>query len=71
MTAKSDWDLAGADLIVGEAGGRVTTAAGTAFRYNRASIRHASVIAAGASLHPVLIGLLEDASSRDGVGSDR
>ena len=66
MTAKSDWDLAGADLIVGEAGGRVTTAAGSPFRYNRVSVRHLSVIAAGASLHSVLLRLLESEAS----GSD-
>lgn len=55
MTAKSDWDIAAAELIVSEAGGRVTTAAGGAFRYNRASVRHPSVIAAGANLHRELV----------------
>lgn len=59
MTEKSDWDIAAADLIVGEAGGRTTTASGAALRYNRVSIRHPSVIAAGARLHSVLLGLLE------------
>ena len=69
MTAKSDWDLAAADLIVREAGGQVTTAAGAAFRYNRASIRHPSVIAAGAGLHPVLVGLLESDATAEEAGS--
>ncbi len=67
MTAKSDWDIAAADLIVREAGGRATTAAGTAFRYNRASIRHPSVIAAGASLHSVLLDLLEGGAGGGGA----
>ena len=65
MTAKSDWDLAAADLIVREAAGRATTATGAAFRYNRASLRHPSVIAAGARLHAVLLDLLERDSGGD------
>ena len=63
MTAKSDWDIAAADLIVAEAGGRVTTAAGGRFRYNRASVRHPSVIAAGASLHRELLRRLESGNA--------
>jgi myo-inositol-1(or 4)-monophosphatase len=46
LSEKSDWDLAAADLIVREAGGRVTTAAGAALRYNAPSPRHTSLLAA-------------------------
>jgi myo-inositol-1(or 4)-monophosphatase len=59
MTEKSDWDIAAAELIVSEAGGRATTAAGGCFRYNRISVRHPSVIAAGPALHRELIGHLD------------
>ena len=31
LTAKHDWDLAAADIIVGEAGGKVTTRDGACF----------------------------------------
>ncbi|MEM7566807.1 MAG: 3'(2'),5'-bisphosphate nucleotidase CysQ [Pseudomonadota bacterium] len=42
-----DWDLAAAELIVAEAGGRVTDAHGAGLAYNRADVRHPPVIAAG------------------------
>ena len=51
---KSDWDLAAAELLVTEAGGRVTTTAGMRFRYNRESTRHQSCIAANPVLHAAL-----------------
>lgn len=51
---KSDWDLAAAELLVTEAGGRVTTTAGERFRYNRESTRHQSCIAANPVLHAAL-----------------
>jgi len=46
-----DWDLAAADLLVQEAGGRLTDLAGTPIRYNRDSTRHPALIAAPAALH--------------------
>ena len=58
LNAKSDWDIAAAELIVTEAGGCVTTAAGAGLRYNGADPRHPSVIAAGPALHAALIRLL-------------
>ena len=54
LNGKSDWDLAAADLLVTEAGGRVTTTAGEPFRYNRESIRHQTCIAANPALHTAL-----------------
>ncbi|MCX8281174.1 3'(2'),5'-bisphosphate nucleotidase CysQ [Phyllobacterium sp. 0TCS1.6C] len=49
-----DWDLAAADLILSEAGGRVLTAAGEALTYGRhdaerGDYRHGALVASGAS----------------------
>lgn len=55
LSAKRDWDLAAGDLIVREAGGRVTTHCGAALRYNGRETIQPSVVAAGPALHPVLI----------------
>ncbi|NLH81950.1 MAG: hypothetical protein GX458_14030 [Phyllobacteriaceae bacterium] len=41
-----DWDLAAADLLVHEAGGRFTVANGEPLRYNRSDPRHPALIAA-------------------------
>ena len=54
LGGKSDWDLAAAELLVTEAGGRITTTAGERFRYNRESIRHRTCIAANPALHAAL-----------------
>ena len=58
LAGKSDWDLAAAELLVSEAGGRVTDPSGEPFQYNRESIRHPGVIAAGPKLHAVLMATL-------------
>ena len=50
-----DWDLAAADLIVREAGGRVTDLAGNSLVYNRADPVHGELAAAGAVLHSRVI----------------
>jgi myo-inositol-1(or 4)-monophosphatase len=50
-----DWDLAAADLILREAGGRVTDLAGNPLVYNRADPVHGELAAAGAPLHPLVI----------------
>jgi len=42
----SDWDLAAADLLVQEAGGRLTDLSGQGVRYNQAVTRHPALIAA-------------------------
>ncbi|MEQ8266399.1 MAG: 3'(2'),5'-bisphosphate nucleotidase CysQ [Parvibaculum sp.] len=54
LNGKSDWDLAAADLILHEAGGRMTTHSGEIFLYNRASTRHPSLLAAGPALYDAL-----------------
>ncbi len=50
-----DWDLAAADLIVSEAGGTVTTLDGAKLAYNRPRPVHATLVVAGADLHPSLL----------------
>ncbi|WP_342643036.1 3'(2'),5'-bisphosphate nucleotidase CysQ [Rhodoligotrophos ferricapiens] len=47
----SDWDIAGAHLVVTEAGGIVTTLSGEIPRYNQIRTRHAGVVASGPALH--------------------
>ncbi len=53
LSPKSDWDLAGAHLVLAEAGGRITDGAGAALSYHGAA--HRSVVAASPALHGKLI----------------
>lgn len=55
LSAKHDWDLAAADIIVREAGGVVTTHTGARFGYNRTTTLQPSVVAAGPVLHAQLM----------------
>lgn len=55
LSAKRDWDIAAADIIMTEAGGMVTAHEGTPLIYNRADALQASVVAAGPLLHTKLI----------------
>jgi len=54
-TPKHDWDLAPGDLIVREAGGRVSTANGTPYLFNRRETRQAGLIAAPSRLHQDIV----------------
>ena len=60
LSPKSDWDVAAGDLIIHEAGGRVTTKEGDLMIYNRDKTRHQSVICAGPLLHARLLARLHD-----------
>jgi myo-inositol-1(or 4)-monophosphatase len=60
LSEKSDWDIAAADLVVTEAGGRVATAAGKPLVYGSDNHRHPSVIATGAYIFDDLVELLQD-----------
>jgi myo-inositol-1(or 4)-monophosphatase len=51
LSAKRDWDLAAADIIVTEAGGKATTHDGAILVYNRPDALQPSIIAAGPALH--------------------
>lgn len=55
VSHKCDWDLAAADLIVREAGGKVTGLTGDTMRYNRPETRHRGVVGAGETLHRCLL----------------
>ncbi|MBI3701886.1 MAG: 3'(2'),5'-bisphosphate nucleotidase CysQ [Afipia sp.] len=50
-----DWDLAAADLIVHEAGGKMTTLAGEPLVYNSADVRHGLLVAAGRTRHKHIV----------------
>jgi len=54
LNSKNDWDLAAADLIVCEAGGRVTSHDGRILTYNTERATHRSLIAAGPAMHDAL-----------------
>jgi myo-inositol-1(or 4)-monophosphatase len=58
LSAKRDWDLAAADIILHEAGGFLTDAQGTTLRYNGASTIQPSLVAANPALHAEIIALL-------------
>lgn len=60
LSAKHDWDLAAGDLIVQEAGGRVTTHTGEIFRYNGDIPVQPSVVAAGPALYAQLVARVRD-----------
>jgi myo-inositol-1(or 4)-monophosphatase len=50
-----DWDLAAADLLLHEAGGRLTSLQGEALAYNRLEVTHQVLVAAGAARSARLI----------------
>jgi myo-inositol-1(or 4)-monophosphatase len=52
-----DWDLAGADLLVHEAGGTMTSLVGRIMVYDRPVTAHAALLAAGADRHAALLAL--------------
>jgi myo-inositol-1(or 4)-monophosphatase len=55
LSAKAEWDLAAAAVILAEAGGVTTDHRGNPHPYNRESPRFPSLVASGKALHPLLI----------------
>ena len=53
-----DWDIAAADLILQEAGGRLTDFGGAPPTYNRPRPQHDEMIAVASQLHPRAIGAM-------------
>jgi len=53
-----DWDVAAADLLLAEAGGRLTSADGGPLVYNRPEPRHQGLVAAAPGLHGLLLARL-------------
>ena len=60
LSPKADWDVAAGDLIVHEAGGRVTTREGETLVYNREKPEHKSIICAGLPLHARLLERMQE-----------
>jgi myo-inositol-1(or 4)-monophosphatase len=61
-----DWDLAAADLLVHEAGGRLIGFTGEPVRYNGADPRHPALIAAAPRLSELVLGLIAE-GDRDAI----
>ena len=59
LSPKHDWDVAAGDLIVTEAGGRVTDHLGSVLHYNGAKPIQRSLVAANPALHTALIAKLK------------
>lgn len=55
LSAKRDWDLAAAEIVLQEAGGLVTSHYGSTLRYNRSATIQTSVVGAGPTLHAKLL----------------
>lgn len=55
---RNDWDLAAGELLVIEAGGRVSATSGEGYIYNRAEPWQQGLVAAGAKRHAALINAL-------------
>jgi len=55
LSAKSEWDLAAAALLIEEAGGVISDHHGEVHRYNQPVPRFPSLVASGKALHPLLI----------------
>jgi len=58
LTSKRDWDLAAADIILAEAGGRLTDASGALLVYNKPVTKQANLVAANPVLHAEIVSLL-------------
>ena len=50
-----DWDIAAADLVLEEAGGRLVEASGERLQYNRSHIRRAALLGTPDALAPRLL----------------
>jgi myo-inositol-1(or 4)-monophosphatase len=58
----NDWDIAAAVLILAEAGGVASDGEGRPFTFNQHVTNHPGIVAAGASLHPLLMDRLREMS---------
>jgi myo-inositol-1(or 4)-monophosphatase len=61
-----DWDIVAADLLLEEAGGRLTDASGGRLMYNRKQIRRGPLFAAGEPLAPDLLAAFRAATGARG-----
>ena len=58
LTPKNEWDICAGALLVEEAGGRVTTLAGTSVRFNQATTLLQGLVASNGVLHTQLLDLI-------------
>jgi len=58
LAAKHDWDMAGGDVIVREAGGRVTDKDGSALQFGRPDTVQRTMVCAGPALHVQILARL-------------
>jgi myo-inositol-1(or 4)-monophosphatase len=65
LTGKSEWDIAAAALLVEEAGGRMTDAAGAALTYNKPSPRMNGLVAAAPRLHDLLVARTKPVAAKE------
>jgi myo-inositol-1(or 4)-monophosphatase len=63
-----DWDLAACDLLVHEAGGRLTDLQDRVPRYNRSDLQHDILVAGNAIVQPTLVGELAKGEAGEGAG---
>ena len=61
-----DWDLAAADLLVQEAGARLTDLSGERLNYNQANSSHPALVATTPALFDAVAGLVRDVDGRAG-----
>ena len=54
-TSASDWDVAGADVVLSEAGALLTDVRGQILHYNRQNMRRGALLACGAGLAPTVV----------------
>ena len=62
LSTKREWDVAAGDLILREAGGRITTHTGAVLRYNQPDPFVVSLVGAGPRLHSAIIGKVQQLS---------
>jgi myo-inositol-1(or 4)-monophosphatase len=65
LTGKSEWDIAAAALLVEEAGGRITDAAGAALTFNKPSPRMNGLVAAAPKLHHLLVARTKPVAAKE------
>ena len=68
LGSKSEWDIAGATVIVDEAGGRASTARGAEFGFNQACPVVDSVVVAGPAMHDMVRVFLDTIERPPGAG---
>lgn len=60
---KSDWDICAGDLLIAEAGGRISSASGESLAYNAPETRHRTCLATNGHLHEALMAELAESAT--------